>query len=335
MTPKAWILNVSLAFAALAPKSWAQSPNWRVYRLADGLPESACVSVAISPQGKVLGKHLNLPAISQLDGYGTKIIPAPELVNSRVYGSPGGQLWTLVPEGLLELRDQGWLVQPVPELAAEFRANPPPVDGLPLWPVKQGVVLFLLPQRLMRFTSEDLDRPRTELLRAAEETRLERFIGLGNARDGGLWISGTRGLAKVPGPIRALRAQDSWQEYLVPVELEIEALQEPHEAEDGMVTAVCELSKTHQKGIAQFDGQHWTICPGKGEKIRHAWSGPEKPVGQRQSIRCFAVRQAGWLSAMKFPRASTTIWRSNPAEYFGWRLPTGSIGTHRRLGAAH
>src|ERR1035437_8814527 len=63
MTPKGLILLLGATLVALVETSWAQKPpdwpvNWRVYRMADGLPESACVSVTLAPQGKVLARHL-------------------------------------------------------------------------------------------------------------------------------------------------------------------------------------------------------------------------------------------------------------------------------------
>jgi len=82
---------------------WGQkAPNWRVYKLADGLPESACLSLTISSQGKVLARHLNAALVSELDGYGVSVKSVPEAGKSRVYQSPGGQLLTVVSQGLRE-----------------------------------------------------------------------------------------------------------------------------------------------------------------------------------------------------------------------------------------
>src|SRR5215831_5666106 len=94
-------LCLSLSILTLGSTGWAQkASNWRVYKLADGLPESACISVTVSPQGKVYVRHFALPVVSELDGYTVRSIPASEIGRSRVYQSPGGQLWGVVPEGL-------------------------------------------------------------------------------------------------------------------------------------------------------------------------------------------------------------------------------------------
>src|SRR5438128_7148040 len=121
MTRRGWFRFIGAAFLAVTPLAQAQkASSWRVYRLADGLPESACLSVTVSPQGKVVAKHLNLPSLSKLDGYGVTAFPAPQDCQGRIYESAGGQMWTVNREGLQEFRDGAWLRQPVPEIAAAF-----------------------------------------------------------------------------------------------------------------------------------------------------------------------------------------------------------------------
>ena len=59
MTPKGWFSFLAAAFVTLAEVCWGQpASNWRVYKMADGLPESACVSVTLSAQGKILRKEV-------------------------------------------------------------------------------------------------------------------------------------------------------------------------------------------------------------------------------------------------------------------------------------
>src|ERR1035438_6628727 len=124
MTSKGWMLLLGAAFIALAEMSWGQKPsewpvNLRVYRMADGLPESACSAVALTPQGKVLARHLKSGSVSELDGYTISVIPSPGVGIGRVYQSPGGQLWAVVAEGLQEFKDGEWMLHPVPEIDAD------------------------------------------------------------------------------------------------------------------------------------------------------------------------------------------------------------------------
>ena len=282
MTPKGLILLLGAALVALAETSWGQKPpnwpvNWRVYRMADGLPESACLAVALAPQGKVLARHVKSGSVSELDGYTVSVIPAPGLGNGRVYQSPGGQLWAVVADGLQEFKNERWMLYPVPEIAAEFRTRlPRMIDPIPLCPARQGVVIFLLPDRLLQFNAEDPDHRQTEVLLTAAQTRLEGFSSMALARDGGLWIAGTRGLVKVSGPVRSLKPDSEWHDYLPPDPLSIHNLREPHEEEEGVVTALADAASNHQKALVHFNGQQWTTEAVPLERARHAWCSVDK-----------------------------------------------------------
>src|SRR3974377_1117009 len=106
MTPNRSFLLLGALLVALAESSWGQkATNWRVYRAADGLAESACNSVTVDSHGKVWAVHANSAFVSELDGYTISAIPAPGMGGGRILESPGGQLWAVVPDGLQEFRD--------------------------------------------------------------------------------------------------------------------------------------------------------------------------------------------------------------------------------------
>jgi signal transduction histidine kinase/ligand-binding sensor domain-containing protein len=266
-----WLLVFSLL--VIARVSLGQSARgWRVYKLADGLPESACISVTSSPQGKVLVHHLTAPYISELEGYGITVLPSPETGKSRVYQSPAGQLWIAMPEGLREFRDGAWNSYSVPEIAAvPHSSSGHVIDPVPLYPVRQGLVLCLLPEKLIEFNAENPQQPRTQVIRVASQTALLGFSGMTPARDGGLWISGTRGLAKIPTPLRSLKPETEWREYVRPDSLPIQGFLAPHEDEAGGVTLVAESTTNRQKLVAYFDGQHWSAEAPRPERLRQAW----------------------------------------------------------------
>ena len=257
---------------------WAQrAPNWRVYRVADGLPESACIAVTASAQGKVLARHLNLPFVCELDGFTVTLRSAPDAGRGRLYQSPGGQLWTAVAEGLQEFREGEWRLYPIREIAANPHPGPERViDPVPLCPIRQGLLLFLLPDSLMEFNCEDPDHPRTRLLRAAAGTRLGRFTGMAVARDGGLWITGADGVAKVPGPVRNLQPDTEWQEYAVPTNLPVTNLWGPRDDLAGGIVALAESTTNEQRWIADFDGAGWTLRAAGSDRLRQAWMGPDR-----------------------------------------------------------
>jgi signal transduction histidine kinase len=282
---KSLVLTAALVTGAAV--GWAQKiPNWRTYKMADGLRESACLSVTVSAQGKVLARHYNAPFVSELDGYGISVIQLPEIGKGRLYQSPAGQLWTVIQQGLMEFKDGIWLTHPVAEISSEPHISTF-LDPVPLCPVKQGVVLFLRSDGLLEFNSGGADPPHTSVLRSASQTGLGHFTGMGSARDGGLWISGASGLAKVPGPLRNLRPETQWKEFAPPSTLGIENLQSPREVPSGdrgdrgdrpypMVIALAESTGTHQKVLAVLDGPDWSVESLPSTKVRQVWYGPDQ-----------------------------------------------------------
>ncbi|HVM48727.1 MAG TPA: ATP-binding protein [Candidatus Acidoferrum sp.] len=268
------ISAVAFLLAATASGQGLEGMNLRVFKLADGLAESACMSVTVAPQGKVLTRHTGVAGVSELNGYTIRVYPAPGEGASRIYGGPAGQLWTVSPLGLEEFSGESWIVHPVPEIVAEFRQGLPRViDPVPLCPIKHGQVLFLLPDRLAEFDSEQVDRAGTHVLRLASQTRLEKFGSLAAARDGGLWISGLAGLLKLNGPLRYLKPGTQCQEYVPPENLQVRNLQSPHEGPTGGVTMVGESASGNQKLLVHFGDQKWMAEAPGTDKIRQAWRG--------------------------------------------------------------
>ncbi len=266
-------------FLLLSPMAWGQRySDWRVYRASDGMAESACVSVTVSLNEKVLAKHLDVGSISELNGYTITPFVSPEIGRNRVYGSPGGQLWTVTAEGLEEYRNGTWRLHPMPEIANPFRgmiaAAIPPIS---LHVIRQSHVLVLLPDRLLEFNSEDQDNPRTTIMRLASQTGLQKFLGMTVARDGTLWISGTRGLEHSTIPVRNLKPSDDWQEFLAPPMLQAENFQQPLTDidGDGITCAADSRSTSEQWMVAHFDGQNWTAQTMGTQKIRGAWRGAD------------------------------------------------------------
>lgn len=230
-----------------------------------------------------MARHLNLALASELDGYNISVKPLPERGKGRVYESPGGQLWMVDPEGLREFKDGAWMLHPVPEIAAEPHISTV-LDSVPLCPIKQGLVVFLLPDRLLEFNSAGAGPPRVRALHSVAQSRLGRFTGMTPARDGGLWVSGDRGVAKVPGPLRSLKGETPWIEYLVPESLGISGLQGPHDTPrpetldqpQPILVAMAESVTNHQKVMALFDGQDWTVDRLPPGRPRQVWCGPDQ-----------------------------------------------------------
>jgi len=276
MTSKRRVLSCSAGIAVLAQTGWGQPASpWRAYKMADGLPELACASVTFGAKGAVLVRHLHASSVTKIDGYNLDILPSPPTRVGRIYDSPAGQLWAAGTNGLFEYIRGEWIFHPLPEIAADSAASTPNLStSVPLYPVRQGRVLVLLRDRLLDFNFGMAGSPTTEVLRLARQTSLGSFLGLTVARDGGLWISGARGLAKLPAPVRNLKADTKWQEFELPETSHLQNLRQPNEDEFGCVTSVADSANGADGVVVHFDGRQWTSRTVGNRNVRFAWSGP-------------------------------------------------------------
>ncbi len=260
---------------AFRPAGLAQRGSpWQAYRLSDGLPESACLAVSVTPQGRVLVRHPDLPRITELDGYGVNVIPAPEKSVGRVYGSPAGQLWTVSDGGLEAYQSGVWTFHPVPEVAVEFQKGAPRlIDPIPLWPVRQGVVLLLLSDALVEFSIDAAGQSRIRPLLTAAAAGLETFTGMCAASDEGLWVAGRRGFCRTRLPARSLTPESEWEHFMLPGDVAMRALLEPHEDERGGVVAVGETGEPgRERLVVHYNSGHWRLEGAGRDRLRHAWS---------------------------------------------------------------
>lgn len=264
--------------------------------MADGLSEPVFDSVSFTPQGKLIATRLNAPLASELDGYSVSNFPAPIGSAGRICESPGGQRWAIVPKGLMELKNETWLPHPVSEISAAFHPASPRLSRAPVFiPVRQGCVLFLGPNDLTEFFT-DPDKPRTVLIRAAAQTGIGDFTGMAAARDEGLWISGTRGLSKVAGPVRNLEPKTAWQEFMPPESLQLSNLSQPVPDSGGGVTLVAE-SAAKQKMVVMFDGKNWTTLPASLQNFFCAWREPDQTIWGATSNSLFewSTSRTNWI----------------------------------------
>lgn len=298
MSPTGRLILLGVAFAALAQTGHAQKAgSWRVYRAADGLAQTRCDSVTTSPHGRLMVTHASGRPFSELDGYEIKNLLSPP-APGRVYQSPAGQFWSVAPGALEEFKDAAWTNHPVPAIAGEFaRAGSGPAPSVPLCPSRQGVVLFLLPDALMVFNSEDPAHPHTESLRRAADTQLGKFTGMTASRDGGLWILGTRGVAALPGPVRNLKPDTVWTEHLPPAGFAWQNFRNPQPDGQAGLTALAESASGAEWAWIHFDGDDWTAHTLPNEKVRLAWQGPDGSpwAASSESLYTFDAVRGEWM----------------------------------------
>ena len=279
---KSWLFPLATALLLSSLSSWGQrASNWRVYKLADGLVSAECTAVTVDLHTNVYVRHPKFDSATVLDGFGVRSIVLPRSGIDRVYASPGGrQIWAAYAEGLQEQLNEVWVRFPVREIAAEMKdLNRDPSHPIPLCPVRQGRVLYLLRHELMELNAEQTNAVKKTAIRSAAETVLGSFLDMTIARDGGLLITGERGLARVEGPSRLIRPDTRWQEHLLPESFGAHNLTQPVEDTDGGITAIAETADGKRKLIVHFDEREgWSKPPGLPAVVRQepqrAWRGP-------------------------------------------------------------
>lgn len=244
----------------------------RVFTANDGLNDTYASAIAWSPRGNIWVKHRDTDSISVMDGFSVQTLPSPGKDSYRIYESRTGQLWSLYPDGLAKFIAKQWVYYYIPEIRSEIQSQPlRRVRQIPLVPAEHNRVLFLLSDRLMQFDSA---REKVLELKNVESTGLGRFIEMTEARDGGLWISGASGLAKVIGPLRQISAASQWRIENIAARLGASTLQRLFEDDHNRVATVASDTRgASQRVLLQFDGTDWRRTEVPGENTLQAWPG--------------------------------------------------------------
>ena len=115
---------LGLLLLGTAETSWGQkAPNWRRLQSGQRVTQPGLQLCDRRPHtAKCWSPIPAYRSLTELDG-SVKIAPAPSPPKNRVYESPAGQLWTVVPEGLLDFKNGAWSLHVVPGIVAESKAG--------------------------------------------------------------------------------------------------------------------------------------------------------------------------------------------------------------------
>jgi signal transduction histidine kinase len=294
------IFLLGTAFLVLARTGRGQdASDWRIFRDYNGLHQSACVSVSVMPGGKVLVRHPDGAFITEMDGFYVKTISLPEPAMDASE-SPGGQLWMMTRDGRLEEFNQGvWVTHPAPEIGATGNVI------APFYVPGEDQIIFLCADRLVEYEAGNPGLPQTHVLLRSDQTRLGTFTGMTVARDGGLWITGERGLGKAPRLALRPGLEKSWNDYLPPESLQIRNLQQPRGDDEGGITVIAGSSNNGHKVIAHFDGLDWTAQPAGTDKILRAWRSSDNILwaATADSIHEQEAGQTNWVEQQEISTA--------------------------------
>jgi len=226
-------------------------------------------SVTVSPRGHVVARSGDSAKITWLDGYTQGEVMAPEANRYRIYESRTGQWWTLYAEGLLLYYGGEWTRFPIPEIRAELLRTPiHQLRQLSLVPADMNRVLVLLPDQLLEF---DAGTGRISTLKRSTDTGIGRYSEMAESVEGGLWVSGRWGMAKVPGLVRRINSATEWEEHLLN-RADLGMLQRPHEFPPGSVTMVAaSVDAEARRAVAEWREGTWTVLSIEAERPRQAW----------------------------------------------------------------
>src|SRR5438128_5234285 len=266
MAGERWVLFLVALLVSFSLRCHSEGGSrWRIYGALDGLDDSPVVAVTVSPRGHVWAKHSSGP-VSWLDGFQAHSVPLSGSGNFPVYESRSGQIWSLYLEGVMEFRRDQWMKYPVNEIRSENQSSPLRlVRPIPLLPVERDHLMAVLPDRLLEF---DSGQNRSFVLRWARQTNLGRFNDIVEAREGGAWLSGSNGLAKLPAPVRRLTPESLWQSFPVEPGWQVQNLERPFEDDEGGVTVAADSTLSGGKVVLYFNGQTWAAQVPAPEKTR-------------------------------------------------------------------
>ncbi|MBN2326589.1 MAG: hypothetical protein JXR73_05490, partial [Candidatus Omnitrophica bacterium] len=149
-------------------------------------------------------------------------------------------------------------------------------------PRSQDKVLFLFNDELIEF---DADANETRILKRADETNLVSFIHMREGREGAVWISGEKGLAKltemesrtIPRDPAEKDRSYHWEEFTFPPDSPYRDLAFPIEAKNGEIWGAAFSEQIGKRILLGFDGEKWSpLFQDENNDVLIGWPGKEK-----------------------------------------------------------
>ena len=260
--PRLWMAALLwwMPVVSLPAASW-----WRAYKALDGMAEAACAGVTVTSRGDVVARHKRTNAITRLDGYSLEVLELPPRAGARVWEWQTGQLWVPAAGGVFLHSGTNW---------TWVRINQGSVTPTtPIRPVRTGKLLVLLPDQLLVVQVGRQGEVREETAQTAEALGLGRLLDLWVTRDGTLWVSAERGLARAEAPARSVGSETTWRRFEIPAGWTV---REPRAlVEDPLGHLVMMAIRGDGTSVAlEFDGTRWWLGPELPEGCSRVWYGP-------------------------------------------------------------
>ncbi|MCF7668495.1 MAG: hypothetical protein K9N48_01825 [Verrucomicrobia bacterium] len=250
----------------------SDSSQWRIFSATDGLPESRTLSVSITPAGDVLAKHAEAKLMSRLNGYSITWFESPGPGYLHVYQDTNGWIWSIYGEGIQVLRGHSWEKFPIESIHTEMTQNPiRRVRPIPIVPVGNGTLLFLIGDRLMAF---NVDARQSRVVAEAAQHEIGKWSDMRASKKGGAWITGENGWCKVTA-----QQDEVWnqppriKEYILAGDSKLTNIRSPIENSSGALTMVADSTASGERVILHATNpfEPPVILNVGNLKIRNAW----------------------------------------------------------------
>ncbi len=253
------ILSLLLAGLLSQKVKAEQGVSWRTFTSVDGLAESWVELVTVGSSGDIWISH-GVDVVTRFDGYRFEPSPSPGF-QLRPYEGVSEQIWSKDPRGSLitlsgfqRLENGTWVEYPI--VSSETGDVPFELAHTNAYfPLQKNRVVFLLSDSLLEFNSETRQ---VSSIKEVAETRLERFTDMTPSRDGGVWIAGYTGVAKL-NPNGDRDGRYTWREFPVPDELECRDFHRILAADPGELFALSRSTETNREQLLILKDDSWSV----------------------------------------------------------------------------
>jgi signal transduction histidine kinase/CheY-like chemotaxis protein len=247
------------------------------------LPESWVYYLARGSSGRISTSH-GIPDLGTYDGYAVRKTPV-EFTQLRLSEDPSGALWALLPQrgtprmaGLQRQNGERWDEFPVPRIAPSLISQ----SRLLAWAADRALLLTR-----GHVIEVDARSRATRVVLEANSAGIGDFMDIGNAIDGGAWISATRGVARLASP-----ASGNTSPHIVPLPSPVGGAISPFDSRKGLLVTTLPTAGHPGALMRLADGkwQQLAVTTDPIHPIAAGWMGLDDAIWVlRASSRAFMV----------------------------------------------
>lgn len=247
----------------------------RVWNVEDGLAESNIFMSYADADFNLYLSHGPVYGISWLDGYRVKKIVTPQRYALHTQGS-SDWIWSVwmdslqsYAKGMLvyDKQKETWTQNPFNEDSPHMKG------GMGYVPISSDRALLLYPDNIadLSFVNRQVSS-----IRSADRSAIGPFVFLKKAKDGGVWILGEKGAAKLTPTQSENPAIWEWKESLFDWPVKQILLYTPIEKRAGELVFTAELDAGYM--LIQYDGKELIPLYRSDEPLRFGWREDEESI---------------------------------------------------------